>query len=136
MTTIGIDIGGRSHAVARCRDGQARADREILRVSQSRAGFDALDAWLERQAGAGDPGDDGVVGPLLDAARQPPAPAGGPGGGGQPARGEVLCQEPAGPHEVGPGRCPEPRRDGHARHDRRLAIHSPASSCARRPASR
>ena len=32
MTTIGIDIGGRSHAVARCRDGQTRADREILRV--------------------------------------------------------------------------------------------------------
>ncbi|HEV8699455.1 MAG TPA: IS110 family transposase [Candidatus Limnocylindrales bacterium] len=50
MTTIGIDIGGRSHAVARCRDGLPRADREILRVSQSRAGFAALDAWLERQA--------------------------------------------------------------------------------------
>ena len=26
-----------------------RADREVLRVSQSRAGFDALDAWLGRQ---------------------------------------------------------------------------------------
>jgi transposase len=50
MTTIGIDIGGRTHVVARCRDGQARADREILRVSQSRAGFASLDAWLERQA--------------------------------------------------------------------------------------
>ena len=50
MTTIGIDIGGRSHSVARCRDGTSRADREILRVSQSRAGFTALDAWLERQA--------------------------------------------------------------------------------------
>ncbi len=49
MATIGIDIGGRSHALARCRDGQARADREILRVSQSRAGFTALDVWLERQ---------------------------------------------------------------------------------------
>ncbi len=49
MTTIGNDIGGRSHAVARCRDGLPRADREILRVSQSRAGFAALDAWLERQ---------------------------------------------------------------------------------------
>jgi transposase len=35
--------------VARCRDGQARADREILRVSQDRAGFAALDAWLTRQ---------------------------------------------------------------------------------------
>ncbi len=50
MTTIGIDIGGRTHAVARCRDGRARADREILRVSQDRSGFDTLDAWLEQQA--------------------------------------------------------------------------------------
>ena len=49
MTTIGIDIGGRSHTVARCRDGLPRADREILRVGQSRAGFAALDAWLDRQ---------------------------------------------------------------------------------------
>ncbi|HEY8989493.1 MAG TPA: IS110 family transposase, partial [Candidatus Limnocylindrales bacterium] len=49
MTTIGIDIGGRTHAVARCRQGQARADREILRVSQSRAGFAALDTWLDRE---------------------------------------------------------------------------------------
>ncbi len=47
VTTIGIDIGGRTHAVARCRDGQSRADREIVRVAQSRAGFAALDAWLE-----------------------------------------------------------------------------------------
>ena len=52
MTTIGIDIGGRSHAVARCRDGATKAEREILRVSQSRAGFAALDAWLERQVDA------------------------------------------------------------------------------------
>jgi len=50
VATIGIDIGGRSHAVARCREGLARADREILRVSQSRAGFAALDTWLLRQA--------------------------------------------------------------------------------------
>ena len=50
MTTIGIDIGGRTHVVARCRDGQSRADREILRVSQDRAGFAAFDSWLERQA--------------------------------------------------------------------------------------
>jgi transposase len=50
MTTIGIDIGGRMHVAARCRDGQARADREVLRVSQDRAGFTVLDAWLERQA--------------------------------------------------------------------------------------
>jgi len=50
VATIGIDIGGRSHALARCRDGEAKADREILRVSQSRAGFAALDAWFDRQA--------------------------------------------------------------------------------------
>jgi transposase len=50
VTTIGIDIGGRTHAVARCRDGATKADRDILRVSQSRAGFAVLDTWLERQA--------------------------------------------------------------------------------------
>ncbi|MGH7733546.1 MAG: IS110 family transposase, partial [Gemmatimonadales bacterium] len=50
MVTIGIDIGGRTHAVARCRDGTRRADQAILRVSESRAGFAALDAWLARQA--------------------------------------------------------------------------------------
>jgi transposase len=49
MTTIGIDIGGRAHVAARCRDGESRADREILRVSQDRAGFAVLDTWLERQ---------------------------------------------------------------------------------------
>lgn len=46
MATVGIDIGGKSHAVGRCRTGQERADRAILRVPQSRAGFTALDAWL------------------------------------------------------------------------------------------
>jgi transposase len=51
VTTIGIDVGGRQHVVARCRgDGPSRADREVLRVSQDRDGFAALDAWLERQA--------------------------------------------------------------------------------------
>ena len=49
MTTVGIDIGGRTHAVARCREGATKADREVLRVSQDRAGFAALDAWLARQ---------------------------------------------------------------------------------------
>lgn len=49
MVTVGIDIGGRSHDVARCRDGGPRADREVLRISQSRSGFAALDGWLERQ---------------------------------------------------------------------------------------
>jgi transposase len=46
VATIGIDIGGHTHVAARCRDGQAQAERKILRVSQSRAGFISLDAWL------------------------------------------------------------------------------------------
>jgi hypothetical protein len=50
VVTVGIDIGGRSHVVARCRDGSPRADREVLRIGQSRSGFAALDGWLERQA--------------------------------------------------------------------------------------
>jgi len=50
VVTVGIDIGGRGHVVARCRDGQAKADREVLRISQSRSGFAALDGWLQRQA--------------------------------------------------------------------------------------
>jgi transposase len=49
MITVGIDIGGRTHAVARCRTGQDKADREVLRISQDRAGFDRLDTWLARQ---------------------------------------------------------------------------------------
>ncbi len=49
MITVGIDIGGKQHVVARCRAGQDKADREVLRVSQDRAGFDRLDAWLARQ---------------------------------------------------------------------------------------
>jgi transposase len=50
MMTVGIDIGARSHAVARCREGTDKADREVLRISQDRAGFDRLDAWLAHQA--------------------------------------------------------------------------------------
>jgi transposase len=50
VVTVGIDIGGRSHVVARCRYGHRKADREVIRVSQSRAGFAALDGWLERQS--------------------------------------------------------------------------------------
>ena len=49
MLTVGIDIGGKQHAVARCREGQDKAEREVLRISQDRAGFDRFDAWLARQ---------------------------------------------------------------------------------------
>jgi transposase len=50
MITVGIDIGGRQHAVARCREGADKAERDVLRVTQDRAGFDRLDAWLAAQA--------------------------------------------------------------------------------------
>ena len=43
---VGIDIGGRVHVAAHCRAGAAKADRTVVRIAQSRAGFDALDAWL------------------------------------------------------------------------------------------
>ena len=49
MITVGIDIGGRQHAVARCRAGATKADRKNPRIGQDRAGFDRLDAWLARQ---------------------------------------------------------------------------------------
>jgi transposase len=49
MMTVGIDIGGKEHVAARCREGKPKADRGVLRISQDRAGFDRLDAWLARQ---------------------------------------------------------------------------------------
>src|SRR3989337_723021 len=49
MATIGIDVGSRVHVVARCRSGQMRADRGVFKVSESRAGFSRLDAWLDGQ---------------------------------------------------------------------------------------
>ena len=36
--TVGIDIGRRRHTVARCREGHPKADREVLRIGQDRAG--------------------------------------------------------------------------------------------------
>jgi transposase len=49
MLTVGIDIGSKRHALARCREGEPKADREILWMTEDRAGFDRLDAWLGRQ---------------------------------------------------------------------------------------
>ena len=50
MTTVGHRHRGTdARGGALPRMGRARADREILRVSQDRPGFAALDAWLERQ---------------------------------------------------------------------------------------
>jgi transposase len=50
MISIGLDVGGRQHVAARCLEGKAKAERDVLRISQSRAGFEAFDAWLEAQA--------------------------------------------------------------------------------------
>ena len=33
MMTVGIDIGGRQHAVARCREGMDQADRDVLHMT-------------------------------------------------------------------------------------------------------
>ncbi|MGI8998345.1 MAG: IS110 family transposase [Candidatus Limnocylindria bacterium] len=52
MLTIGIDIGGRQHVAARCREGQPRADHAVLRFSADRAGFAQLDVWLAAQSEA------------------------------------------------------------------------------------
>ena len=49
MATVGIDIGGRRHVAARCREGQVIADRPLLAFAQNRSGFDALDGWLAGQ---------------------------------------------------------------------------------------
>jgi len=46
MATIGIDIGAYQHAVAVCRDGQTEAERRVLRIPATRAGFDELDRLL------------------------------------------------------------------------------------------
>ena len=55
MITVGIDIRGRQHAVARCRSGQDQADREVLRVSQDRAGFGPEDGVVS--GGTESPGE-------------------------------------------------------------------------------
>ena len=49
MATVGIDIGGRSRVVARCRERRLKADRAVLRVAQDREGFALLDSWLARR---------------------------------------------------------------------------------------
>ena len=35
VSTVGIDIGGRTHVVARCRNGESRSDHEVLRVDRT-----------------------------------------------------------------------------------------------------
>ena len=89
MITVGIDIGGKQHAVARCHEGMDKADREVLRVSQDRAGFDRLDAWLARQ--------EEPIGQVT-----------------MESSGHYWMGLADAADEVRPGRCEEPRPDGHA----------------------
>jgi transposase len=49
MVAVGIDVGGYAHVAARCREGELRADRPVLRISQSREGYQRLDAWMKAQ---------------------------------------------------------------------------------------
>lgn len=49
MNAVGIDIGASTHAVALCQEGTLTARRKVLRVSQTREGFDELDRWLAGQ---------------------------------------------------------------------------------------
>ena len=109
MTTIGIDIDGRTQVAARCGD-VARADRQLLRVNQGRAGFVALGTWLDRQPEPV-PGDDGIVGPILDAARESPGATDVPVAAVNPlgakyfARADLAGRSPTRPYS-------EPHRDG------------------------
>ena len=114
MMTIGIDIGGKQHAVARCREGQPKADREVLRVSQDRAGFDRLDAWLERQAGPVE-----LVAMESSGHYWMSLTSRLPGRGVavavvNPLAAKYFAKSRLGRTKSDPGRCEEPRRDGHA----------------------
>jgi transposase len=91
---VGIDVGAYKHAAAVCRAGEREADKKVLRYEATRRGFGDLDLWLERQGAV-----DRVVvessghywWPLASHLRR----QGVLGGGGEPAGGEVLRQEPA-----------------------------------------
>jgi len=49
MHSIGIDVGASQHSVAICREGDIEAERQVLRIPSSRAGFVELDRWMARQ---------------------------------------------------------------------------------------
>jgi len=51
MSVVGIDIGASQHVAALCRQGEAEAERRVLRISSRRAGFDELDNWMDNQDG-------------------------------------------------------------------------------------
>ena len=46
---VGIDVGAYKHAAAVCQPGRREADKNVLRYSANREGFDDLDAWMSRQ---------------------------------------------------------------------------------------
>jgi|SRR2546430_7832220 len=49
MHSIGIDVGAKQHSVALCREGKIESERRVLRISESRVGFNELDTWIARQ---------------------------------------------------------------------------------------
>ncbi len=49
MHSVGIDIGASQHAVAVCHEGKLEAQRQIVRIANTRGGFNELDQWLARQ---------------------------------------------------------------------------------------
>jgi len=94
--------------------GPSQADRKILRLTQSRAGFAALDAWLAAEP---EPIERVVMessGHYWMALAAHLRRSGVPVAVVTRSRA-LLCEKPARTHQVRSGRCPEPRRDGHAR---------------------
>ena len=46
--SIGLDVGASQHSVAICNEGKVEAERGVLRISESRQGFDELDRRARR----------------------------------------------------------------------------------------
>ncbi|MGH7337005.1 MAG: IS110 family transposase, partial [Myxococcota bacterium] len=49
MHSVGVDIGADRHVVAICAEGRLEAQRRVLPIANTRAGFSELDRWLGRQ---------------------------------------------------------------------------------------
>ena len=51
MMTIGIDIGGKQHVVARCREGRAKADtRSCASARAGPASTPSMPCWRDRMS--------------------------------------------------------------------------------------
>ena len=107
--------GGRHECCGRHRCGglQTRRGRLSVRRARGREESSPLRGHaarvpgarrLARAAGRGGEGGAGVERALLVAAGQSPAPPRSTSGGGQPAGGQILRQEPAAAFQVRPGR--------------------------------